>query len=134
MPCRQKVAHPLIAVGIWPSVSPIGPTTAFCRESVSATSNSAAGKSTPWSSCARRRKRVDWFPEGELRMSDRNFEALVDRARRIEMTPPEKEAQRRSFAYGNANIENSAVTREVVDKAATALAAEKGAPSRSPGR
>src|ERR1022692_4756529 len=86
------------------------------------------------SSCARRRKRVDWFPEGELRMSDRNFEALVDRARRIEMTPPEKEAQRSSFAYGNANIENSAVTREVVDKAATALAAEKGAPSRSPGR
>ena len=67
-------------------------------------------------------------------MSDRKFELLVDRARRIEMTPPEKEAQRRSFAYGNANIENSAVTRERVDKAATELAEEKSAPSRSPDR
>ena len=67
-------------------------------------------------------------------MSDRNFELLVDRARRIEMTPPEKEAQRRSFAYGNANIENSAVTREMVDKAAGELAEEKTAPSRLPER
>jgi hypothetical protein len=134
MPCRQKVAHPLIAVGIWPSVSPIGRPRLFAESSSAPLAIAPLAKSTPWSSCARRRKRVDWFPEGELRMSDRNFEALVDRARRIEMTPPEKEAQRRSFAYGNANIENSAVTREVVDKAATALAAEEGAPSRSPGR
>jgi len=67
-------------------------------------------------------------------MSDRKFEALVDRARRIEMTPPEKEAQRRSFAYGNANIENSAVTREVVDRAATQLAKEKRMPTERPGK
>jgi hypothetical protein len=67
-------------------------------------------------------------------MSDRNFEALVDRARSIEMTPPEKEAQRRSFAYGNANIENSAVTREVVDKAAAALGEQKRETTLPPDR
>ena len=67
-------------------------------------------------------------------MSDQDFELLVGRARRIEMTPPEKEAQRRSFAYGNANIENSAVTRDIVAKAATELAEEKRALSRSPDR
>ena len=67
-------------------------------------------------------------------MSNAQFELLVDRARRIEMTPPEKEAQRRSFAYGNANIENSAVTRAIVDKAATELAKEKGVPSQSADR
>jgi hypothetical protein len=34
------------------------------------------------------------------------------------MTPEEQEAQRRSFAYGNAHIENERVTREMVDDAA----------------
>ena len=65
-------------------------------------------------------------------MSDRNLKLLMDRARCIEMTPTDKEAQRRSFAYGNANIENSAVTREVVDKAAAELAQEQTAPPRWP--
>jgi hypothetical protein len=36
------------------------------------------------------------------------------------MSPEEKEAQRRSFAYGNAHIENERVTREMIDKAADA--------------
>jgi hypothetical protein len=54
-------------------------------------------------------------------MSEQNFQSLVERARRIKMTAPDKEAQRRSFAFGNANIENEAVTREVVNKAAVAL-------------
>jgi hypothetical protein len=33
----------------------------------------------------------------------------------------EKEEQRRSFAYGNANIENARVTREMVDEQAELL-------------
>jgi hypothetical protein len=35
-----------------------------------------------------------------------------------EMTPAQKETQRRSFVYGNTKIDNDAVTRDTVDKAA----------------
>jgi hypothetical protein len=38
-----------------------------------------------------------------------------------EMTPEQKEAQRRSFVYGNTKIENDAITRETVDRAAEQL-------------
>ena len=31
------------------------------------------------------------------------------------MSPEERQAQRRSFAYGNTKIENDLVTREMVD-------------------
>ena len=34
------------------------------------------------------------------------------------MTPEEKEAQRRSFAYGNTHLSNPNITREMVDRAA----------------
>ena len=34
------------------------------------------------------------------------------------MSEAEKEAQRRSFAYGNAHIENERVTRAMIDEAA----------------
>lgn len=47
---------------------------------------------------------------------------LMERAARIEMSAADKEAQRRSFAYGNANIENERVTREMIDEAAAKLA------------
>ena len=39
-----------------------------------------------------------------------------------EMTPAQKEAQRRSFVYGTTKIENEAVTRDTVDRIATELA------------
>jgi hypothetical protein len=39
-----------------------------------------------------------------------------------EMTPEQKEAQRRSFVYGTTKIENEAVTRDTVDRVATELA------------
>ncbi len=55
-------------------------------------------------------------------MTNETLKNLADRASRVQMTADEKEAQRRSFAYGNANIENPAVTREVVDQAASELA------------
>ena len=47
--------------------------------------------------------------------------ALVSSLNR-EMTPGEKEAQRRSFVYGNTHIENDAITRETVARAAESLA------------
>jgi hypothetical protein len=43
-------------------------------------------------------------------------------AHRLEMTPEEREAQRRSFAYGNASLSNPDVTRELVDRVADEMA------------
>lgn len=54
-------------------------------------------------------------------MSESEFQILLDHAKRVKMSPEQEEAQRRSFAFGNANIENDAVTREMVDEAAEKL-------------
>ena len=43
---------------------------------------------------------------------------LMEAARSKPMSGEEKEAQRRSFAFGNAHIENARVTREMVEAAA----------------
>ncbi|MGB8521667.1 MAG: hypothetical protein WCD43_01760 [Candidatus Acidiferrales bacterium] len=51
----------------------------------------------------------------------KELQELLDAAKKIVMSPEEKEEQRRSFAFGNANIENPRVTRETVNKAAEAL-------------
>jgi hypothetical protein len=50
-------------------------------------------------------------------MNDR-LQKLIDASRGKVMTESEKEAQRRSFAYGNAHIENDRVTRQMVEEAA----------------
>lgn len=55
-------------------------------------------------------------------MSEHEFATLVETARSVRMTPDEQEEQRRSFAWGNANIENASVTRAVVDEVADKLA------------
>lgn len=49
------------------------------------------------------------------------LKSLLDAAKRVEMSADEKEEQRRSFAYGNANIENNRVTREKIDAEAELL-------------
>jgi hypothetical protein len=46
------------------------------------------------------------------------LQKLIDASRGSVMTEAQKEAQRRSFAYGNAHIENERVTRKMVDEAA----------------
>ncbi|MEO8902827.1 MAG: hypothetical protein ABI488_12370 [Polyangiaceae bacterium] len=46
---------------------------------------------------------------------------LIEAAKKVEMTPADLEAQRQSFAFGNANIENERVTRETVAEAAELL-------------
>jgi hypothetical protein len=53
------------------------------------------------------------------------LEELLDEAKKRASTPQEKEEQRRSFAYGNTNIENSRITRETVDREAESLGAPK---------
>lgn len=57
-------------------------------------------------------------------MPEEEFETLVERARRARFTPEQRQQQRRSFAFGNAHLENADVTRAMVDQAAEAL--EKG--------
>ncbi len=52
------------------------------------------------------------------------LDELIAAAKRIESTPEEQEAQRRSFAFGNTKIENSRITRETVDSEAEALKAQ----------
>lgn len=49
------------------------------------------------------------------------LQTLIDASRSRQMSDAEKEAQRRSFAFGNANIENARVTREMVANAAEKL-------------
>jgi hypothetical protein len=51
----------------------------------------------------------------------RELKALLEKAKQVKMTGEQKEAQRRSFAYGNSKIENARITRETVDKEAESL-------------
>jgi hypothetical protein len=44
----------------------------------------------------------------------KELEELIERARKIEMTPEQAAEQRRSFAYGNTHIENERITRELI--------------------
>ncbi len=57
---------------------------------------------------------------------DARLQKLIDASRDRIMTEAEQEAQRRSFAYGNAHIENDRVTREMVDEAAEKLGKHHG--------
>ena len=49
------------------------------------------------------------------------LEKLLEAAKRIQMTGQQREEQRRSFAYGNAGLENDLITREMVDEQAEKL-------------
>ena len=49
-----------------------------------------------------------------------SIEKLIEQARKIQMTEPQRVEQRISFAYGTAKIENDNVTREMVASAAKA--------------
>jgi len=64
------------------------------------------------------------LPAGRSEMS-KELEKLLEDARSVQMTPAQKEEQRRSFAYGNAKLENEFVTREMIDDAAEEHAARE---------
>ncbi|MDQ1452862.1 MAG: hypothetical protein QOJ42_1002 [Acidobacteriaceae bacterium] len=53
-----------------------------------------------------------------------DLESLIAAARFQEFSASEREAQRRSFAYGNTHIENSRITRELIDHQAELLRLE----------
>ncbi len=53
-----------------------------------------------------------------------DLDKLIAVAKKIVPTAEEQEEQRRSFAYGNTKIENSRITREVVDREAEALSSK----------
>lgn len=55
----------------------------------------------------------------------KDLQELIDRARKIEMTPDQLRVQRRSFAYGNTHIENDRITREMVADLDNRLEAER---------
>jgi hypothetical protein len=55
----------------------------------------------------------------------KDLQELVERARKIEMTPEQIGEQRRSFAYGNTHIENERITREMVADLDSRLHAQK---------
>ncbi|MGC2694558.1 MAG: hypothetical protein WA738_02090 [Candidatus Angelobacter sp.] len=57
-------------------------------------------------------------------MTTNEITILLERAKRITMSPVEREQQRRSFAYGNANIENEAVTKDVIEEVANRMVRE----------
>lgn len=57
-----------------------------------------------------------------------SLEKLMELAAKVQMTPQEKEKQRLSFAYGNAKIENSNITYEMVEDAAKKIEREKQHP------
>jgi hypothetical protein len=46
------------------------------------------------------------------------LQQLIEKAKSVRMSDADREAQRRSFAYGNAHIENERVTKKMVDDAA----------------
>ncbi len=62
--------------------------------------------------------------EGESSMT-KDLQELVERARKIEMTPEQIGEQRRSFAYGNTHIDNERITSTMVDDLDSRLQAQK---------
>ncbi len=54
-----------------------------------------------------------------------DLQKLVEKARKVEMSPKDLREQRRSFVYGNTHIENELITREMVDEADQKVEAEQ---------
>ena len=53
------------------------------------------------------------------------LDKLITLARSVEMSATDHEAQRRSFAYGNAGFENERITRAMIDEQAEKLEKNK---------
>jgi hypothetical protein len=63
---------------------------------------------------------TEWDPNMPIEL-----QKLLDAARIRLFPAPEREAQRRSFAYGNTKIENPRITRQTVDEQAERLRSQK---------
>jgi len=55
-----------------------------------------------------------------------DLKKLEKLARSVRMTPEQQEQQRRSFAYGNAGLENDLITRKMVDEQAEKMKRRRG--------
>lgn len=62
-------------------------------------------------------------------MPDR-LKLLIEDARKVITSVSEREEQRRSFAYGNTKIENSRITRTLIDREADSLARDAKWPKK----
>ena len=58
-------------------------------------------------------------------MSQNDLQQLIELARRHEITAAERDAQIRSFTYGNTHIENESITKADVDRAVDSLQGTK---------
>ena len=58
-------------------------------------------------------------------MASHDLATLIEMARKVEMTDHDRDAQRRSFVYGNTHIENERITHETIDRAAAIVAGER---------
>ena len=56
---------------------------------------------------------------------DPKLAQLIEKARTMVVTDEDKEAQRRSFAYGNVALDDPRITREDIDKAAERMSPRK---------
>ena len=56
---------------------------------------------------------------------NRSLQVLLSLASKVTMTTVDKEAQRRSFAYGNTRIENDYVTRDMVSRLAESMSVDR---------
>jgi len=65
----------------------------------------------------------------EVCVMNEALKVLIEASQKARMPNAEREAQRRSFAFGNTHFENELITREMVDRAADALAARGGSSS-----
>ncbi len=54
-----------------------------------------------------------------------DLDQLLETARGLPVSAAEREQQRRSFAFGNTNIENEGITRDAIDRAAEKLALQE---------
>jgi hypothetical protein len=54
-------------------------------------------------------------------MSQKDLQYLIEEAKKHQFTDAERDAQIRSFTYGNTHLENSSITRADVDKAVDSL-------------
>jgi hypothetical protein len=54
-------------------------------------------------------------------MSQSDLEYLIEEAKKHRVTEEERDAQIRSFTYGNTHLENASITRADVDKAVDSL-------------
>jgi hypothetical protein len=70
------------------------------------------------------KSRVDLIPFVRGKPMFAALKALLEAAKTANPSAEQREQQRRSFAFGNAALENDLITREMVDREAERLARE----------